>query len=493
MKIEALLDKKEAREIAILKKVLLVGGRIEDTELLEYLGVSKAAFESDLTELTYYLKPYEKDCSLFYDGRWVELKLADHFSIDKIIDDYLQGSLKFQLIDYLFQHQEFTIAQLTTKFMISESSLFRKIKEVNQLLREFDLKIKNGQLKGEELQIRYFYFQLYWFLTPYEVHLKKTMALQNVRLIKALEQALAVSFDEYSQLKLSLWLTISKKRLNVQSKVFQALREKGRSYEKDPLYKTLRSFSLRYLSRYPLEIDEDESMLHFVFLMSMSVLSETDFNNYSLIRGRRTPTSLADTFVLEHVILYYRPQKFFPTLEKKIFYYFSQIHSRLYFFKGELELFDRENIWQKEQQLSSHHLSAFSAILLEKSLACFDAQYEAGNSLHEWSLVKYLSALAIIDFEIVGETRIGIDLKMDDLYKEVLTQVLILSLKNVNGLHVEAYNSQHKYDLVITNVTNSGSYRNEKAVYVLSEAGSAYDIQQIKARIRQLHGRSLEG
>jgi hypothetical protein len=68
MKIEALLDKKEAREIAILKKVLLVGGRIEDTELLEYLGVSKAAFESDLTELTYYLKPYEKDC--FFILRW---------------------------------------------------------------------------------------------------------------------------------------------------------------------------------------------------------------------------------------------------------------------------------------------------------------------------------------------------------------------------------------------------------------------------------------
>ncbi|MTD41360.1 transcriptional regulator [Erwinia sp. CPCC 100877] len=492
MRIEALLDKKEAREITILKSVLLAGGRMEDTALLEYLGVSKAAFESDLTELTYYLKPYQQECSLFYDGRWVILELADHFSINKIIDDYLQESLKFQLLDYLFQHQEFTIAQLTTKFMISESSLFRKIKEVNQLLQEFDLKIKNGQLKGEELQIRYFYFQLYWFLTPYATHLNKTMTLQNVRIIKALEQALSVSFDEYSQLKLSLWLTISKKRLNIRPKVFKVLREKGQSYEQDPFYKSLRSFSLRYLSRYPLEIDEDESMLHFVFLMSMSVLSEVDFNHYSLIRGRRTPTSLADTFVLEHVILYYRPQKFFPALEKKIFYYFSQIHSRLYFFKGELELFDRDNIWQKEQQLSSHHLAAFSEVLLEKSLACFDERYEVGNSLHEWSLVKYLSALAIVDFEIVGETRIGIDLKMDSLYKEVLTQVLILSLKNVNGLHVEAYNPRHTYDLVVTNVVNAGSYRNEKAVYVLSEAGSAYDIQQIKTRIRQLHGNNLE-
>ncbi|MGG5341583.1 helix-turn-helix domain-containing protein [Enterococcus sp. AZ192] len=494
MKTEELLDKKEAREIQILKKVILAGGRMEDTELLNHLGVSKASFESDLKELGYYLNPYSKDCRLFYDGQWVSVEMSDRFSVSKVVDDYIRASIKFQLIDHLFHYREFTMAQLTTKFMISESSLFRKIKELNQLLTEFGLKIRNGQLKGEELQIRYFYFQVYWFLTPYEQHRERTLTQQNIRIIEALEKALSLSFEEYGKLKISLWLTISKKRLAVQSKTFKEVRNKSLNLEQDPFFKTIRSFVLRFFSRYPLEIDEEESMLHFIFLTSMSVLTETDFIQYSLVRGRRTPSSLADTFVLEHVILYYRPQKFYPELEKKIFYYFSQIHSRLYFFKGELELFDKENIWQKEQQLSSHRLGEFAHVLLDKSLSYLGERYEPGNSLHEWSLVKYLSVLSIIDFEIIGEVRVGIDLKMDLLYKEAMTQVLVLSLKNLNGLTIEPYDPKYTYDLLITNVMNPPVYRSVGEIYILSELGSTYDIEQIRKKIRGYHGnRKKEG
>ena len=74
-------------------------------------------------------------------------------------------------------------------------------------------------------------------------------------------------------------------------------------------------------------------MIHFVFLITMSVLPESAFDEYSLIRGRRSAVSLADTFILENVVLYYRPHKFEPTLEKTMAYYFSQIHGKLYFLK----------------------------------------------------------------------------------------------------------------------------------------------------------------
>ena len=39
----------------------------------------------------------------------------------------------------------------------------------------------------------------------------------------------------------------------------------------------------------------------------MSVLPESAFDEYSLIRGRRSAVSLADTFILENVVLYYLP------------------------------------------------------------------------------------------------------------------------------------------------------------------------------------------
>ena len=100
------------------------------------------------------------------------------FSLNHLIEAFVKESLKFQLLDYLYRNKEFSIVQLTTKFMISESSLFRKIKELNQLLAAFELQIKNGQLQGEELQIRYFYFQLYWYITPMKYTRKNDVAVK---------------------------------------------------------------------------------------------------------------------------------------------------------------------------------------------------------------------------------------------------------------------------------------------------------------------------
>lgn len=101
-------------------------------------------------------------------------------------------------------------------------------------------------------------------------------------------------------------------------------------FKEDPLFKQVRQLFFRFSSRYSLELDEGESMIHFVFLITMSVLPESAFDEYSLIRGRRSAVSLADTFILENVVLYYRPHKFEPTLENHGLL-FSQIHGKLYF------------------------------------------------------------------------------------------------------------------------------------------------------------------
>ncbi len=82
----------------------------------------------------------------------------------KILLFLLQESLKFKMLVYLLEHQQVSIIRLATAFNISESSVFRKIKELNQLLEEFGLQIKNGQLYGEELQIRYFYYELFQYI-----------------------------------------------------------------------------------------------------------------------------------------------------------------------------------------------------------------------------------------------------------------------------------------------------------------------------------------
>ncbi|WP_408582046.1 helix-turn-helix domain-containing protein [Enterococcus durans] len=78
----------------------------------------------------------------------VILELGDDTSLEQICLFLLQQSLKFNLLTYLLEHQQASIVRLATAFNISESSVFRKIKELNHLLKEFLFKSKWTNLWG---------------------------------------------------------------------------------------------------------------------------------------------------------------------------------------------------------------------------------------------------------------------------------------------------------------------------------------------------------
>ncbi|MGC3033446.1 transcriptional regulator, partial [Enterococcus faecalis] len=74
-------------------------------------------------------------------------------------------------------------------------------------------------------------------------------------------------------------------------------------------------------------------------------------------------------------------------------------------------------------------------------------------------------------------------LAMDALYQAALTQVLMLSLKNMKGTLVERYQPEQTYDLIVTNYQQT-SNQGTPEVYVLSVLSSTYDVQQLKKNIR---------
>lgn len=107
--------------------------------------------------------------------------------------------------------------------------------------------------------------------------------------------------------------------------------------------------------------------------------------------------------------------------------------------------------------------------------------YDEENSLLAMTEVKYLSIVTILDVEMNREIRIGIDLKMDSLFKEAAINMYMLHLNMINGVVVEACIPEHHYDLIITN-----QQQEKVRYYRLSELGTNYDIQEIKKIIRQL-------
>lgn len=478
MRVEELLEKKEAKQMGLLKTLVMTGGKQPIQEMAKQLQVTKKSVENYVDDLQYILASYKDKCWLDYDGYYLTFSMVPDFSIGEIEFRLYQKAQKFQILLTLLKEREIAFVRVSQELQISESSLFRKIKELNVLLKEFDLTIWQGKLEGEEAQIRYFYFQLLWYIgNPID-----EVSERNNRYVENIERGLGIHLTQEAKKRILLWLKITKLRLNVPNQVFTRLNQKFQPYVKDPMYQQLKQIVYRSFGYYAVEIREEEAMLHFCFLLSMSILSEEDFRTYSLARSRFTPIGLVDTIILENILRFYRPIKIHHEVEATCYYYLAQIHPQLYFFKGDVEIYNRENIWAMEQELSSRDMRALCLKLLAITQEEFSIPEDEKNSLLAMTAVKYLSVLAVLDFQMNREVRVGIHLKMEPLFKNATITMLILHLKNINGVVVEECRTNQTYDLIISNE----KLHTSTPVYYFSELGTKYDIDQIKKLIRDL-------
>ena len=488
MKIEDFLEKNEVREITIFKQLVLNNGKLTYFDMLDYLSVSKASLETDLDSIAVKIAECDLQVHIHYDGQIIALEMSDTVSLQHIYRHYLDQSIKVEIIKFLFKHQKFTITQLSQKLVISESSLYRKIKELNTHLKEFDIKIRNGQLNGEELQIRYFYFQFYYYIEDKTHLLSKYAGKQMIQAVQTLEKFLDAEISPENRQKLIIWLIISKTRITIKDQQVDNLRTRMKSYLKDPLYHKVQVMVFRYFSRYSIEVDEGEAMIHFAYLLAFSILSENDFHEYRMIRDRHAPIASVDTQVAETIIIHFNFRRLPYMLERDMYYYLTHIHTRLYFFKGDVEIYEYQEILSNEKQIVGRPLVSFADELLKVSTEKFDRESSESNSLFRTEVPKYISLLILITSKTAKVLQVGIDLKIDDLYKETFSQLLMRKMRPLNGIQTEAYEPNKTYDLILTNESpeNQRIYK-EARVYILSKILSDYDMENIQQIILELN------
>ena len=488
MKIEHFLEKNEIREVTIFKQLVLNGGKLSYIDMLEYLAVARASLDKDLESISFRIQSLADQVNLNYDGQYISLTMSDEFSLPQINQLYLNQSIKVKLIRFLFKHQEFSITQLTQKLMISDSSLFRKIKELNSYLKEFGIKIRNGQLHGEELQIRYFYFQFYSYIENKESLVVSHNDKQITQMVQAMESSLQVTIEPENKKRLDIWMLISKTRVTSKEKKYTALREHMQSYLEDPLYQKIRMMVLRYFSRYSIEVDEEEAMLHFAFLLAFPILNEHDFHEYTLERDRRAPIATMDAYIVETIIIQYKFRRLPYMLERDMHYHLSHIHTKLYFFQGDMEIYDYEGMLAKEKQFTGRDLVSFAETLIAISTNKFDIKEVEDNSLLKIGLLKYISLLAMVTLKMTTILQVGIDLKMEAIFTETLNQLLILNMRHINGIHVETCQPGKVYDLILTNEQPTNKeYYGKSRVYILSEIMSSFDMKNIQTVIQEIN------
>lgn len=480
MKIEQLLEKKEQLQVLILRDMVLHGGTVGTNQLREQVNLSKTSFDQYIAEIPMIGRMMGKKVAIKRNEFQVTLELAEDVSLEKIILFLVQQSLKFNLLVYLLEHHQASIVRLATAFNISESSVFRKIKELNQLLQEFSLQIKNGQLYGEELQVRYFYYVLFQFISESQRPLFLQQTPDKAPLILGLERALETTFSQESASKIACWLGITRKRLLSEKTTFATLKEKKILYQKDRLYQALDPVISLYLSRTVAEISGYEPLMFYSFFVSFAVLSEEHFYQYDLTRSKKLPTAVLDTYIRETMLWHYRPRKLKIKEEKAVGYQLAQIDNEFYFFRGVMMIYEPEHLLQQQKKMLGRSLSQLLERLKETTLTQLPAKQGEEAAL-SYLMIQYANILMMIDFYIAKSVTIGIDIETLPIYRVAFQQFLLRELKGISGIEIENRRPGKKYDLVIT-FNQEDPHQN---YYYLSEFASSYDIARLKQKIEE--------
>ncbi|MCZ2492901.1 helix-turn-helix domain-containing protein, partial [Dellaglioa carnosa] len=159
MYMEDFLDKQERISNQILELLQTHGGYLSKKKLTELLEISGNSLRIYLKNIEVRLEKFVESGHVFFEveANNVKFSVDGTTNLSNISNDFFRDSYKYKIIMYLYMNETLNLIDLENELHISGSSITRRIKELNEILAEFDLKIKNRRLVGTKIQLNYFY------------------------------------------------------------------------------------------------------------------------------------------------------------------------------------------------------------------------------------------------------------------------------------------------------------------------------------------------
>ena len=190
----------------------------------------------------------------------------------------------FTILENIFFARFYTISELSDNLHLSESTLLRYLKKIIALISEYNLTIETSpvDIKGEEINIRYFFYNFYFEseVTPHTIF--PTIAVKEVTAILTEK----ITMDEckpttYESFNYSLYITLTRffNNKNIEDRIsipFNIDREKWSKY-----LDAMKSTILRYYKT-DLSIEEIE-YIYLLTISRRSIFDETSEHAFQSI------------------------------------------------------------------------------------------------------------------------------------------------------------------------------------------------------------------
>lgn len=344
------------------------------------------------------------------------------------------------MVNQLFSKGEVSCEYFQFNYAISSATYYRKVTELNELLKEFRIKIKRGKLIGEEKQIRYFYFSFFWFLFEDKSDLEKETANQYLGLIDILQKSLNISFDPTEILQIKLWMKISFRR---EITTFDPIISPDYDYPDRPLFEEINLSLHTYMKKIDRPYSIYEAYMFYDFFCSMHNFPVNSPFAFRLAEKQRTEDSHLN-YMNKVILTYLQDYGFLPnnvssvrlSLIENLLY---QLHAQLYYFDGFILPFDYWTI----QTITHTHKHPFTekevSELMDLATKKFQQDGKKNNNHNLFTEIHYTIILNLISELNEEKITIGVYHSLNPSIGELVIQQLTIALGHRYPLHAEAY------------------------------------------------------
>lgn len=502
VKLFELLDHSDVRQIKMIQLLSKQQRALTVNQIAKTFAINVSTVREDIKLIAFNLKTLGPNLVIVNIDGEVSLQHSGDVSFSDVYYHYLHKSVKYQVLIYLLNHRQFKIQKLADALSVSTSTLIRRIREINQSLAEFNIRIKNTQLFGCEAQIRYFYFQLLWLGRPIQVN---RFEYADDRVDKLMQNGHFDTFiTETGRVMLAVYFGLVKQRLN-------SARETDIDYDtfnfrntgSEPFIQHFSDDLQHYFHQVHLAWDPRELNQAVGFLVIHFCLNTENPSARRFLEnlGKQFPKigKLNRKFIQtvgRIPLAAGLPSAFTEETELSL----SQIHFCLAFYQGALST-DITSVAAKafaEEELSRFSDGQAANELVQKcDTLCEEAFNTLAISTHDSDKFnKVFMRYAVILNMALGSSNSFLTIACDFNLEQILNVAAIARVGAHINQHIKVslqpYEPQEDYDLIITDQMKSYPHHDSARVFVLLGMNYGPDYTELNRVLKQLYFDKLQ-
>ncbi|MHC5247242.1 helix-turn-helix domain-containing protein [Enterococcus sp. LJL90] len=479
------LEKYDAIQYKILGYIFYNGGRVTKKAIIDHFDLSRQTLRNRVEELIHFSEKTNKSFEIQKSRNHVALTLKNTESLNTIYKLYSKQSIKTKIIMELYEHGLFYPVDLALKFSISDSSLFRKIKDINEVLMKFNLQIKNGCLEGSEIDRRNFYYQFFLFFEFQNKSFQYESFFDvNRRILQDIEATFNLTLTDYNKKKLLLFFDICFKRLSLDRNNQVSFSEVN--FAPKRILNDLEDILERQLRIANFTINQNEAYGVFVFLVANQIVPVTSYFNQEV----------RDLNLKEENLIFQMNQIFIDSFSElnsdqempcDLELYLQQIHLHSLYYAGFLE-----DTCQSRKLIELEEYPAQLFLVPQKM------REELSKRLIEVRDWQYLDCnynylfISLLTFG-PSQIQVGLYIEEETLIRKKMMNSLKRSLSSLRNVTCEELQLGESYDVIVSNVKISNNQLNRlgKYIYVISDYPNKFDFNEIKNLINHFQQQAV--